>query len=84
MSSSVPERVTALVGTVTRAPFAKGSKSEQQGIWLHAGERRLLLRRKGGTSFGDVQLERYIGKTVRCDGFILDYLLVAESIVVLD
>lgn len=83
-SGTVPERVTALTGTVKRAPFAKGSKSEREGFWLQAGERRLLLRRKGGPSFGDAHLERYVGKTVRCDGFVLDHLLLAERITVLD
>lgn len=82
--SNVPERITALTGTVIRAQFAKGSKSEREGIWLQAGERNLLLRRKGGPSFGDAQLERYIGKTVQCDGFVLDHLLLIERITVLD
>jgi hypothetical protein len=81
--SKAPERVSALTGTVSRGAFAEGSKSAREGIWLQAGERRLLLRRKDGPSFGDTQLQHYIGKTVRCDGFVLDYLLIAERITVL-
>lgn len=83
-SSNAPERVTALTGSVLRAPFARGSKSERQGIWLQTGDRRLLLRLKGGPSFGDAKLERLVGKTVSCDGFVLDHQFLAERITELD
>ncbi len=75
-----PHRVAGLAGTVTRAPFALGSKSEREGIWLETGEGRFLLRRKDGPSYGDTSLNRYVGRRVACDGVILDYLLIFERI----
>ena len=79
-SSDSPERVDGLTGTVVRGSFGKGSKSERDAIWLEAGGRRLVLRRKAGPSFADHALEKYIGKRVKCDGFVVGYTLLAERI----
>lgn len=81
--SSSPERVDGLTGTVARGSFGKGSKSEREAIWLEADGRRLVLRRKGGPSFDDHSLEKYVGKTVKCDGFVVGYSLLAERIEIL-
>jgi hypothetical protein len=78
--SGSPERVDGLTGTVVRGSFGKGSKSEREAIWLEATGRRLVLRRKGGPSFDDHSLEKYIGKRVKCDGFVVGYTLLAEQI----
>ena len=75
-----PRHVAGLAGTVTRAPFATGSKSEREGIWLETAEGRFLLRRKAGPSYGDTALHRYVGQRVTCDGMIADYLLIVERI----
>ncbi len=75
-----PQRVAGITGTVVRAPFGTGSKSEREAIWLDTGEQRLVLRRKNGPTFGDRTLDKYVGKRVICDGFILDYALLAERI----
>ena len=85
MSSSDdgPKRVDDLTGTVVRGPFATGSKSEREAIWLEAGGRRLVLRRKDGPSSGDHALEKYVGKRVKCDGFVVGYSLLAERIEIL-
>ena len=45
--------------------------------------RRFVLRRKDGPSFGDRELDKYVGKHVKCDGFIVGYMLLAERIEVL-
>ena len=79
-SSDSPERVDGLTGTVVRGTFGKGSKSEREAIWLEAGSRRLVLRRKSGPSFADDALEKYVGKRVKCDGFVVGYTLLAERI----
>jgi hypothetical protein len=72
-----------VTGTVVREPFATGSKSERQAIWLETAEDRFVLRRKGGPSFDDRSLEKYVGKRVKCWGFIVGYMLLAERIEVL-
>ena len=77
---SKPQRVDGMAGTVVRGPFGTGSKSERDAIWLDTGEQRLLLRRKDGPTFGDRTLEKFVGKRVTCDGFIVDYSLLAERI----
>jgi hypothetical protein len=39
-----------------------------------------VLRRKDGPSYGDTALDRYVGQRVRCDGFVVGNLLLAEHI----
>ena len=74
------QRVDDLAGEVVRGPFGAGSKSERQAVWLETSRGRFVLRRKEGPSFGDGALERYVGKRVTCDGFIVDYVLLVERI----
>ena len=75
-----PRRIEGLTGAVVRGPFGTGSKSQRQAIWLETADSRLVLRRKDGPTFGDRALDRYVGKRVRCDGFIVGYMLLAERI----
>jgi hypothetical protein len=82
-SNDSPKRVDSLTGVVVRGPFGAGSKSEREAIWLETASRRLVLRRKDGPSFGDRSLEKYVGKRVKCDGFIVGYTLLAERIEIL-
>ncbi len=77
---ATPQRVTDLVGSVVRGPFGTGSKSERDALWLETADRRFLLRRRAGPSFGDRTLDRYVGKRVRCTGFTVGDLLLAERI----
>ena len=82
-SSDNPERVDGLTGAVVRAPLGTGSKSEREAVWLETTDsRRFVLRRKDGPSFGDRELDKYVGKHVKCDGFIVGYMLLAERIMV--
>ena len=74
------QKVDGLAGEVVRAPFGAGSKSERVAIWLETARGRFVLRRKDGPTFGDKALEKYVGKRVTCDGFIVDYMLLAERI----
>ena len=82
-SDDSPKRVADVTGTVARGSFGTGSKSEREAVWLETADRRLVLRRKNGPSFGDRSLDKYVGKRVKCDGFIVGYSLLAERIEIL-
>jgi len=75
-----PRKVDGLIGKVERGPFGVGSKSEREAVWIETEDERLVLRRKGGPTYGDRELDRYVGKRVKCDGFVVGYLLLAENI----
>lgn len=75
-----PRRIEGLIGLVIRAPFAVGSKSKREAIWLEVSDGPLILRRKGGPAFGDHCLDKFVGKQVSCDGWILGYTILAERI----
>jgi hypothetical protein len=77
---SQPVRVTNLRGRVTRGPYAAGSKSEREAVFIETADARYLLRRKSGPVFADAELERYVGHAVVCDGFVLGTALLADSI----
>jgi hypothetical protein len=82
-SNDSPQRIAGLTGTVVRGPFGTGSKSEREAVWLETAEGRFVLRRKEGPTFDDRALEKYVGKRVKCDGFIVGYMLLAERIEIL-
>ena len=82
-SNDGPQRIEGLTGAVTRGPFGTGSKSEREAVWLETAEGRFVLRRKEGPTFDDRALEKYVGKRVKCDGFIVGYMLLAERIEIL-
>jgi hypothetical protein len=77
---SRPRAVTNLRGTVTRGPYAVGSKSERTATFIETNGGRYLLRRKEGPSFADSLLDRYVGRAVQCDGFIVGTTLLVEKI----
>ena len=84
MSNSDDSPLRAVVWSEPlRGAFGTGSKSERTAIWLATPDRRLVLRRKGGPTFDDRTLETYVGKRVKCDGFIVGYTLLAERIEVI-
>ena len=78
--AETPAPVSGLRGLVTRRVFAKGTKSEHLAVWIDTDRGSFLLRRKGGPAFADQELDRYVGKSVVCDGFLLDHTLLAERI----
>ena len=82
-SNESPQRIYGVTGVVLRGPFGTGSKSEREAVWLETAGHRFVLRRKDGPTFGDQALDKYVGKRVKCDGFIVGYTLLAEHIVVL-
>jgi hypothetical protein len=78
-----PQRVDDLTGAVVRGPFGVGSKSERETVWFETADGRFVLRRKEGPTFGDKALQQFVGKRVRCSGFVVDYTLLAERIEIL-
>lgn len=79
-SNGEPQRVEGLTGAVTRGRFGAGSKSEREAVYFETATGRFVPRRKAGPTFGDRALKKYVGKRVRCDGFIVGYMLLAERI----
>ena len=79
-----PEPVQKLRGRVTQGEYGKGTKSERQAVFIDTDRGRYLLRRKGGPVFGDTQLQRYVGHTVECDGFLVGTTLLADRIAVIE
>ena len=63
------------VGKVTKAPFAAGSKSGRQAISLETPAGSFVLRRQGGNPLFDPELDKLVGKTIKCSGELHDYTL---------
>ncbi len=79
-NSSSPQKITGLCGQVVRGDYGDGSKSEHKALFIQTATGRLLLRRKTGPVMGDEELLKYLGKQVKCDGFIVGSSLLAEVI----
>lgn len=67
------------VGKVTRKTFGKGSKSEYEAVFLETEEGEFVLRRRGGNPFHDPELQKLVGKDIRCEGSIEDYVLMISD-----
>jgi hypothetical protein len=66
-------------GTVIKKPFALGSKSEHEAVCLVSDQGEFVLRRKGGNPFSDPELDKLVGKQIRCDGDIVGYTLIIST-----
>jgi hypothetical protein len=66
-------------GRVVRRPFAVGSKSERNAVILVTDAGQYVLRRQGGNPFRDPELDRLVGQTIRCSGFVRDYTLIMSE-----
>jgi len=62
-------------GKVTKKLFGKGSRSESEAIYLETKDGRYVLRRQGENPFHDPELQKLVGKTIRCTGLARDYVL---------
>jgi hypothetical protein len=70
-----------ITGKVVSGPFGTGSKSEREAIYLEAEDgQRYVLRRAGANAFADPMLEPLLGRQVICQGKIVGYTLLADSI----
>ncbi len=68
-----------VIGKVVKGPFAVGSKSEHEAIFLNSKRGRFVLRRPGENPFCDPELEKLVGRTIRCRGKIDDYLFLLSG-----
>jgi hypothetical protein len=62
-------------GKVTKELFGKGSKSEHEAVFLETDKGKYVLRRQGGNPFYDPELQKLVGKSIRCHGFLEEYTL---------
>jgi hypothetical protein len=76
--------MTQYVGKVTSGPFGTGSKSEHRAVYIDTEQGRYVLRREKGNPFFDPKLEALIGKTIRCEGELEDYVLLASRCSIVD
>ena len=66
-------------GQVVKRPFAVGSKSEREAVFLETKGRRYLLRQMGGDPYHDPELEKLVGKKIEAEGEVDDYILLLSS-----
>ncbi len=65
-------------GTVTRRPYAMGSKSEHEAVMLVTDDGEFRLRRKGGNPFSDPSLDRLVGKHIEAEGVVAGPAFILE------
>lgn len=67
-------------GAVIKKRFGEGSKSEHDAVMLEIQEgKRYRLRREGGNPFFDEELEKLVGKKIRCRGLLHGNTLVLSD-----
>lgn len=66
-------------GKVIKEIVSPGSKSERSAVQLDTGDRKLLLRRKGGHPLNDEVMEELVGQSIKCQGFREGSYLFLES-----
>jgi hypothetical protein len=62
-------------GSVVKRPFGVGTKSKHDAIFLVTNDKEYVLRRQGGNAFEDPELERLVGRRIRCTGTVAGYTL---------
>lgn len=72
------------IGKVIKKSFGKGSKSEHEAVYLETEQKQYVLRRRGGNPFYDEQMQKLVGKTIRCTGDVIDYALLISDWAVLE
>jgi len=68
-----------LSGRVIKEWIARGSKSEREAVLLDTKSGRYVLRRLTGNPFHDPELEKLVGKTIRCTGNLTGYTLIMSD-----
>lgn len=71
-SSPSSKDVRNLRGLVVRRAYATGSKSERDAVMLDTASGTFVLRMRRGPSFGHTGFEALVGRTVECDGTLVD------------
>jgi hypothetical protein len=59
-----------LRGTVVKALYGKGTKSEHEAVLLDTGDGTYRLRRAGGNPFADPELDELVGREVVVTGTV--------------
>lgn len=68
-----------LSGRVIKKLVGIGSKSAHEAVMLDTGDARYVLRRQGGNPFRDPELEKLVGKTIRCAGNLAGYTFILSD-----
>jgi hypothetical protein len=66
-------------GKVVKKLFGKGSKSEHDAVMLSTTRGEYQLRREGGNPFFDEELEKLVGKAIRCRGLVHGHTLIMSD-----
>ncbi|MEI8396677.1 MAG: hypothetical protein WCF85_18240 [Rhodospirillaceae bacterium] len=67
------------VGTVFRARYAPGSKSDHVAVMIRTSNGEFRLRRRGGNAFQDEMLEALVGKTISASGQLTETTLIMDE-----
>ena len=70
-----------LTGKVTMKKFGVGSKSEHEAVHIETEQGDFVLRQLGANPFNDPELKKLLGKQVKVEGTLQDYLFLAKKIV---
>jgi hypothetical protein len=66
-------------GSVVRKPIATGSKSEREAVVLLTDSGQFVLRRHGGNPFNDPELNKLVGKTIKCSGELTGHTILMSE-----
>jgi hypothetical protein len=69
-----------LTGKVVMKKFGKGSKSEHDAVYIETDKGDFVLRQEGANPFNDHGLKKLVGKTVKAEGVLKDYLFLAKAV----
>lgn len=69
-----------ITGKAIKKPFAKGSKSEHDAIYIVTSQGEYVLRKKNDNPFENKTLQSFIGKNVKAEGTLKDYLFLADKV----
>ena len=81
-NSDSPQRIDGLTGVVVRALWRRQQERARGGVVGH-GRPPLRAEAQRWAYLRRPELDKYVGKRVKCDGFIVGYMLLAERLVVL-
>ena len=72
-------RSRTVTGDVVKKTFAEGSKSEHQAVMLIVDGKEWRLKRLGGNPFQDPELDKLVGKRIRCDAMPHENTLILKT-----
>jgi hypothetical protein len=67
-------------GKIIQKEFAKGSKSASKAIYLKTKDAEYVLRKVGDNPFENKTLLPFIGKNVKAEGSLSEYLFLAKEV----